>query len=112
MREGDCDQPVRTCISCRQRSNKSDLIRLVLKAGEVVVDEEHHLPARGAYVHGDVACISRLRELHRWERAFRCEKESLDQKGLFALIEGLRIKHGGVQEKFEVKTSRGNKIRL
>lgn len=45
--------PFRTCIGCRQRAAKSDLVRLVwdTAAGMVVVDRRQVLPGRGCYLH-------------------------------------------------------------
>jgi len=43
--------PVRTCLGCRQRAAKSDLLRLAWAQGRVVVDLDQVLPGRGAYLH-------------------------------------------------------------
>jgi hypothetical protein len=48
----------RTCVGCRGRSSKRDLIRVVRSpAGEVEVDPSGSSPGRGAYVHPDEACV-------------------------------------------------------
>ncbi len=64
--------PVRTCISCRSRRNRSALVRLMLdEKGRVVRDEDGRGTGRGAYVCRSAACLERLREGNRLARAFR-----------------------------------------
>lgn len=50
--------PVRTCVACRRRASKAELIRVIASDGAVVVDEAHRLPGRGAYLHRDSGCVS------------------------------------------------------
>jgi len=67
--------PVRTCISCRSRRNRSALVRLMLdEKGRVVRDEDGRGTGRGAYVCRSAACLERLREGNRLARAFRMAK--------------------------------------
>ena len=54
-------EPVRTCVGCRGRENKSDLIRLVRSDGLIMVDVRRTQPGRGAYLHPRRKC---------WEQAF------------------------------------------
>ena len=61
-------QPVRTCLGCRQRVPKAELVRLVWDAttGAVVIDPHQVLPGRGGYVHptcGDA--LAKRRQLGR-----------------------------------------------
>ncbi|SDE47925.1 YlxR family protein [Auraticoccus monumenti] len=53
------DRPVRTCVGCRERSEKSLLLRLVGRPGtcEVLADPNQTAPGRGAYLHHDPACL-------------------------------------------------------
>ena len=52
--------PVRTCIGCRKRDQKSGLIRITAGPdARVVVDHAQRLQGRGAYVHPFVECIDR-----------------------------------------------------
>ncbi len=44
--------PVRTCIVCRKKYPKRDLVRLVLRDGAAVVDSRQKMSGRGAYVCG------------------------------------------------------------
>jgi predicted RNA-binding protein YlxR (DUF448 family) len=50
--------PVRTCVGCRGRSPKADLLRLnVGAAGSIRLDPSGSGPGRGAYVHGRRSCV-------------------------------------------------------
>ena len=53
----EVSQPVRTCIGCRKRSAKRDLVRLVWQSPLVVVDSDQTRPGRGAYLHPDARCV-------------------------------------------------------
>ena len=107
---GDSGGPIRTCIACRQQGDKQALTRVVLVDRKVVVDKEKKLPGRGAYIHLSIECISRLREMHRWERAFRCKKDDLDKDQIIAFIEGIRADLE--PERKEQPKRGGTKLRL
>jgi hypothetical protein len=50
--------PVRTCVGCRGRSPKADLLRLnVGAAGSIRLDPSGSGPGRGAYVHRRRSCV-------------------------------------------------------
>ena len=50
--------PVRTCVGCRERAAKGDLLRLVVAAGgSVRLDPSASGPGRGAYVHRRRSCV-------------------------------------------------------
>ncbi|GAA1970291.1 YlxR family protein [Isoptericola halotolerans] len=56
---------MRTCVGCRDRDLRSDLLRLVLAAADgvpageprVVVDVRGSLSGRGAWIHPVLACL-------------------------------------------------------
>jgi len=51
-------QPERTCVVCRGRGPKRDLMRVVRKPdGQVMVDATGRAPGRGAYVHRREGCL-------------------------------------------------------
>ncbi len=51
--------PIRTCIGCRGKFPKSDLLRFVRDAaGNLQTDSTGKLPGRGAYVCQSQACIN------------------------------------------------------
>jgi predicted RNA-binding protein YlxR (DUF448 family) len=49
-------EPVRTCVGCRGRGGKAELIRLVRTPDGVRVDRNGRAPGRGAYLHAEPAC--------------------------------------------------------
>ena len=49
--------PVRTCLGCRKRDDKSLLVRVVVRKGEAVADVSATAPGRGAWVHPTTRCI-------------------------------------------------------
>ncbi|MBD0292013.1 MAG: YlxR family protein [Jiangellaceae bacterium] len=66
--------PARTCVGCRARADKSDLLRVVAvtddaRPGVAVLapDRLGRLPGRGAYLHPHPRCL----ELAERRRAFR-----------------------------------------
>ncbi len=64
--------PLRTCISCREKRSKKELLRLVLNAGGMVVwDEYGKGPGRGAYVCQMKSCLEKMEKGNRLNRAFR-----------------------------------------
>ncbi|WP_454294407.1 YlxR family protein [Salana multivorans] len=49
---------MRTCIGCRRRGERSDLVRLVaLGPATVVVDERRSAPGRGGWLHPQHSCL-------------------------------------------------------
>ncbi|MEX0754234.1 MAG: YlxR family protein [Actinomycetota bacterium] len=51
--------PERTCVGCRQRATKGDLLRVVKAPdGTLRVDPAGSAPGRGAYLHRDPDCVA------------------------------------------------------
>ena len=50
--------PERTCVGCRRRRPKHELVRLARTGGDVRLDLSRRLPGRGAYVCPDPACVA------------------------------------------------------
>ncbi len=63
--------PQRTCVGCRVRAAKSDLLRLVAVEGVLVPDHRGRLPGRGAYLHPDPACLELAERRRAFPRALR-----------------------------------------
>ncbi|MGR4884193.1 YlxR family protein [Streptomyces sp. LARHCF249] len=63
--------PERTCVGCRERAAKSDLLRIVAIEGECVPDPRGTLPGRGAYVHPAVVCLDQAVRRRAFPRALR-----------------------------------------
>jgi len=62
---------VRTCVGCRVRTVKSDLLRLVVAGGDIVPDPQARLPGRGAYLHPSQDCFELAQRRRALPRALR-----------------------------------------
>ncbi|WP_078960357.1 MULTISPECIES: YlxR family protein [unclassified Streptomyces] len=63
--------PERTCVGCRERAAKKDLLRIVAVEGECVPDHRGTLPGRGAYMHPAQACLDLAVRRRAFTRALR-----------------------------------------
>ncbi|MGY0057999.1 YlxR family protein [Streptomyces sp. LZ34] len=63
--------PERTCVGCRERAAKDDLLRIVTAEGVCVPDRRGTLPGRGAYVHPARVCLDLAVRRRAFPRAFR-----------------------------------------
>ncbi|MER6215277.1 YlxR family protein [Streptomyces sp. NPDC048387] len=73
--------PERTCVGCRERAAKSDLLRIVAVGDACVPDPRGTLPGRGAYVHPAVVCLDQAVRRRAFPRALR-SAGPLDTDGL------------------------------
>ncbi|MEV6398627.1 YlxR family protein [Streptomyces sp. NPDC051907] len=65
--------PERTCVGCRERAAKSDLLRIVATEDACVPDHRGTLPGRGAYVHPASVCLDLAVRRRAFPRAFRLQ---------------------------------------
>ncbi|MET8577519.1 YlxR family protein [Streptomyces sp. NPDC005012] len=65
--------PERTCVGCRERAAKDELLRIVAVEGECVPDHRGTLPGRGAYLHPAVVCLDQAVRRKAFPRAFRAQ---------------------------------------
>lgn len=64
--------PLRTCISCGQKRNKKEFIRLAVDPNnQVVRDDLRKKPGRGAYICQSDSCLNKLSKHKRLNRVFR-----------------------------------------
>ena len=95
---GTGSAPLRTCVGCRIRDAKPDLLRLVLgPEGLPRFDPTGRAPGRGAYVHAREECIHRSMHRGGLARALRVRAEPgwaaslVDELGsVTPAMEGLR----------------------
>jgi predicted RNA-binding protein YlxR (DUF448 family) len=73
--------PVRTCVGCRRKAPKSELLRLTWN-GALVIDVEQVQPGRGAYLHRDRACLEQAARRRAVARALRVASVDLDELAL------------------------------
>jgi predicted RNA-binding protein YlxR (DUF448 family) len=60
--------PVRTCIGCRRRAPVTELVRLRLEGGRIVIAAGS---GRGASLHAAAACLERASSSGAFARAFK-----------------------------------------
>lgn len=66
-------EPIRTCLGCRKRLPKRELLRFVVpKEGHIAVDTTGKKPGRGAYVCSRVECIEAAMHAKKLQRPLRC----------------------------------------
>ena len=51
-------EPERSCVGCRERAPKAELLRVARTPAGVRVDPLGDAPGRGAYVHRDPTCVA------------------------------------------------------
>ncbi|MER5219171.1 MULTISPECIES: YlxR family protein [Streptomyces aurantiacus group] len=78
--------PERTCVGCRERAAKDDLLRIVAIEGACVPDHRGTLPGRGAYVHPALVCLDLAVRRRAFPRALRAPGP-LDTKALRLAVE-------------------------
>lgn len=70
-------RPVRMCTVCRERKDKSHLLRITkTPSGEVCIDVSGKMPGRGAYICKNGDCIKNAQRRRVLERAFSCKIEA------------------------------------
>ncbi|MDR2378330.1 MAG: YlxR family protein [Bifidobacteriaceae bacterium] len=90
--------PVRTCVGCRERGPRTNLIRLVLDSAVtpavIVVDRGNGLPGRGAWLHPRRQCVDQAISRRVWARAFR-HQGGVDADALHGLVRPDRTEPAG-----------------
>lgn len=68
--------PIRTCVSCRSKMAKMELIRLVVNGdNRIVVDKLKKVNGRGIYICNDSTCMERFLKNRDYGRFFRTDKD-------------------------------------
>jgi predicted RNA-binding protein YlxR (DUF448 family) len=80
-------RPERTCLGCRGKRPKGELLRLVRDERGVRPDPSGKAPGRGAYVHRDPECIRRAMRKGSVARALRTSLSPEDLATLRTEIE-------------------------
>ncbi|MCX5268047.1 MULTISPECIES: YlxR family protein [Streptomyces] len=78
--------PERTCVGCRERAAKTELLRIVAIKDACVPDPRGTLPGRGAYLHPAPFCLDQAVRRRAFTRALRAPG-ALDTKVLRQYVE-------------------------
>ncbi|MBI1378755.1 MAG: DUF448 domain-containing protein [Frankiales bacterium] len=62
---------MRTCVGCRGRGGRPDLVRVVVVEGVLVPDPRARIAGRGAWLHPDPACLDLAVRRRALPRALR-----------------------------------------
>ncbi|WP_129842761.1 YlxR family protein [Streptomyces sp. RFCAC02] len=65
--------PERTCVGCRRRSARNDLLRVVAHGDRCVPDLRGTLPGRGAYLHPTPDCLELAVRRRAFPRALKVQ---------------------------------------
>lgn len=66
-------KPTRTCVACRNKQEKNNLIRITHFDNNLIIDQKKAYPNRAIYVCKDENCISLLRKNKAIERFLKVE---------------------------------------
>ena len=81
---------VRTCLGCGAKSQKVELIRLVVAAGCLVTDPKQVLPGRGVYCCRNIKCYQRLVK-QRKKLAWALRYHETEKVGALFVSQGLEV---------------------
>jgi predicted RNA-binding protein YlxR (DUF448 family) len=85
--------PIRTCLGCGLKTNKGELVRLVVSAGALAVDVKGILPGRGAYCCRKASCYQRLvKQRKKLVWGLRCQE--MEKVSPFVVSPGLEALFG------------------
>ena len=63
--------PTRTCVGCRDKGDRTELLRVVVDGTDLVPDTDARLPGRGAWVHRNLDCLALAVRRRAFPRALR-----------------------------------------
>ena len=85
--------PIRTCLGCGHKRPKKGLVRIVLKDGAFILDEESKIPGRGVYLSPPGVSVSRmLKKRGRLSHALRASVPGPVEEGF---LRGIAQAWGG-----------------
>lgn len=74
--------PQRSCIACREKKDKRDLIRLVYSSTIVEIDPKGKKPGRGAYLCSKYECWDMALSKNRLDHALRANLSPENRQAL------------------------------
>lgn len=95
--------PIRTCIGCRAKGSKNDLLRVVSDGARVVPDLTAVHPGRGAYLHWSVDCFELAVRRRAFTRALRVAG-TIDASEVRNAVSADRADHSQVSREHRMST--------
>ena len=77
---------IRTCIACRSKKEKSELLRIVSENKVAVLDSNQKINSRGIYLCNEKACISKLLKA---KDITKCVKIDASKESIMELLRNL-----------------------
>ena len=66
--------PQRTCVSCNQKRDKKELIRIVInKQNEIKIDKTGKQDGRGTYICNNLECLEKAIKAKKIQRALKIQ---------------------------------------
>lgn len=66
--------PQRSCVVCRTKKDKNELIRIVRnQTNEIIIDESGKKPGKGAYICDSIECLEKEMKSKSLKRALEVE---------------------------------------
>ena len=66
--------PLRSCIVCRMKGEKSNFIKIVKnKDGSIAIEKDKKLEGRGAYLCKNIECAKKCQKTRALNRVFKTE---------------------------------------
>jgi predicted RNA-binding protein YlxR (DUF448 family) len=88
--------PIRSCVVCRQTSDKKSLLRVVRApekdGGAVAVDPTGRANGRGAYICAALECIEKAAKQKRFERSLSAPVPATVTEDLIEKLKALALK--------------------
>ena len=80
--------PIRCCIACKARKNKSEIIRIVINEdGKYIKKKKKKINSRGIYICKDTKCIENIKKAIKKKKLKI--KINVDEDSLLKLLEEL-----------------------
>lgn len=100
--------PLRTCIACREKRPKRELLRVVCTPeGSVEIDVRGKRAGRGAYICRRAECLEVAMQAQRLSRALKCQVNTEEAAALEAQIAALLQGEGAGQPAADLSLQAG-----
>jgi predicted RNA-binding protein YlxR (DUF448 family) len=71
--------PMRTCLGCRVKRPKKELVRLTVRQGKLVIDKDHVYGGRGAYLCFNQQCSKQVVKKAVLYKMYNISRHDLDE---------------------------------